>query len=112
MATKCLLSDIMGWNQAGARLSRRDVQELNSASEALADAAHTIQQMRPQWGPAVVRLLVMANDVVVRVQNKGAEAFAKYLEKHGLKELPGETEAEGAEDDPDQGRKTQPEEAD
>jgi hypothetical protein len=37
----------MGWNQAGARLSRRDVQELNSASEALADAAHTIQQMRP-----------------------------------------------------------------
>ena len=58
-----------------------------------------------------MRLLVVANEVVVRVQNKGAAAFAKYLEKHGLKEAPGETELEDAEDDPDQVRKTQPEEA-
>lgn len=101
----------MGWNQAGARLSRRDVQELNEASEALAAAAATISQMRPQWAPGVIRLLVVANDIVVRVQNKGAEAFAKYLERHGLKEAPGETEIAGAEDDPNQLPKTQPEEA-
>ena len=111
MATKCLLTGTMGWNQAGARLSRRDVQELNQASEALAAAAATIQQMRPQWAPGVIQLLVRANDVVVRVQNKGAEAFAKYLERHGVKEAPGEPEAAGAQDDPDQGEESQPEEA-
>ena len=101
----------MGWNQAYARLSRKDVQDLNDASEALASAAATVQAMHPQWADGVVRLIIIANEVVVRVQNKGAMAIAKYLEKHGAKEAPGETEAEATADDQGVERKTQPEEA-
>jgi len=101
----------MGWNQAYARLSQRDVQDLNQASEQLVGAFRTIEAMRPNWAPAVLQNLLAANQVVVRVQNKGAAAIARYLEKHGLKEAPGAAEAAGAEDDPGQLRNAEPEEA-
>ena len=68
-----------------ARLTFRDVSDLNYASEALAAAAEQIRRANPGWAPAVVQLLIQANDTVVRIQNKGAGAFARWYEKHGVK---------------------------
>jgi hypothetical protein len=78
MATMRLLN-------GAARLTLRDVSDLNYASEALAAAAEQVKRANPGWGPAVVQLLIQANDTVVRLQNKGAGAFARYMEKRGMK---------------------------
>src|SRR5258708_6378300 len=72
----------MNIDSYGARITRRDVTELATASEQLAVAAETIRRVHPAWGEAVVNLLIAANTVIERVQNKGARAFAKYLEKN------------------------------
>jgi hypothetical protein len=73
----------MSIDSSGARITRRDVQELAIASEQLAVAADTIRGMGPKWGEAVVNLLIAVNLTITRLQNKGAAAFARYLEKHG-----------------------------
>lgn len=83
-----------GMHSSAARITIKDIADLNQASEQLAAAAQTIQRVNPTWGAGVVRLLISANDVVVRVQQKGARAFASYLEKHGVKEAPGQAEIE------------------
>ena len=80
-------------HQSGARLSIRDVTELNDASEALAIVAEQVKRANPGWGPAVVQLLIQANTTIVRIQTKGARAFATWLEKH----QPKESSAEAAE---------------
>jgi formylglycine-generating enzyme required for sulfatase activity len=99
----CLLDAVSKVHQHAARISMRDIADLNQASEQLAAAADTIQRVNPAWGAGVVQLLIAANNVVVRVQQKGARAFAAWLEKHGVKELPSEAEIENAPDAPDQG---------
>ena len=101
----------MGVHQSGARITMRDVNDLNLASEQLAAAADMIKRANPVWAPATVQLLIEANTTIVRIQHKGARAFARYLEKHGVQEAPGAAEAERTEDDPDLERKTQAEEA-
>ena len=73
----------MSIDSHGARITRRDVTDLDTASQQLATAADTIRSMGPKWGEAVVNLLIAANVVIERLQNKGARAFARYLEKHG-----------------------------
>ena len=70
----------------GARLSERDVQDLEGASNALASAAAGIRRANPSWGEAVVQALIVANQVIERLRDKGALAFARYLEKRGLQE--------------------------
>src|SRR5882672_1745750 len=72
----------MSLDSHGARLTRRDVQELAAASEQLAVAAETIRGMGPKWGEAVVNLLIAVNVTIERIQNKGAATFARYLEKN------------------------------
>ena len=62
--------------------------DLATASEQLAVAAQTIRNMHPAWGEAVVNLIIAVNVVVVRIQNKGAEAYARYLQKHGASGTP------------------------
>jgi len=74
----------MSLDSYAARVTRRDVADLEKASELLAVAANTIREMGPKGGEAVVNLLIVANTTVVRVQNKGAAAFARYFEKHGM----------------------------
>jgi len=73
----------MSLDSHGARLTRRDVQELAAASEQLAVVAETIRGIGPKWGEAVVNLLIAVNVTIERIQNKGAATFARYLEKHG-----------------------------
>ena len=73
----------MSIDSHAARVTRRDVVDLGTASEQLAVAADTIRRMRPAWGEAVVNLLIAVNVTIERLQNKGAAAFARYLEKHG-----------------------------
>lgn len=68
----------------GARLSAQDVTDLGIASGRLAAVADQIKRANPGWAAPVVQLLIEANDVIVRIQNKGAAAFSRYLEKHGL----------------------------
>lgn len=68
----------------GARLSERDVHDLDDASNALASAAAGIRRANPSWGEAVVQALIVANQVIERLRDKGALAFARYLEKRGL----------------------------
>ena len=74
----------MSLDSHAARVTRRDVDDLAQASELLAVAARTIRDMGPKWGEAVVNLLIVANNTIERMQNKGARAFARYLEKHGM----------------------------
>jgi hypothetical protein len=85
----------MGAYNKGARLSLRDVQDLNTASESLAAAADTIKAMHPQWAPGIISLMIQANDIVVRVQNKGAAQFARYYAKKAAQDA-GQGELEGA----------------
>jgi len=84
----------MGITQHGARLSPRDVSDLNDASENLAAVATLIQRNRPSYGDAAIRLLVEANNTVVRIQNKGAAAFARHLEREQKKQGPGAPEGD------------------
>ena len=68
----------------GARISEADIQQLDEASNHLAAAATTIQRMKTSWGDPVVQLLILANNTILRMRDKGAGAFARYLGKHGL----------------------------
>jgi hypothetical protein len=70
----------------GARLSERDVQELDGASNALASAAAAIRRANPSWGEAVVQALILANQVIERLRDRGAATFSRYLEKRGLQQ--------------------------
>jgi hypothetical protein len=55
-----------------------------------------------------VNLLIVVNQTVVRIQQKGASAFARYLEKHAPPESPLKAEIEKLDDELNQGRKTSP----
>lgn len=86
----------MGVYSYGARLSRADVVDLNTASDRLAAAASAIRRANPVWGEACVTLLIEANQIVVRIHNKGAGTFARYIAKHGpqaVQDAPGEAPA-------------------
>lgn len=96
----------MSIDSHGARITRRDVVELNTASEQLAVAADTIRRMRPAWGEAVVNLLIAVNAAIERIQNKGAAAFARYLEKKGTQSPQGEPEIAPLGDSSNPDRKT------
>src|SRR5208337_3775096 len=100
----------MSIDSHGARITRRDVVELNTASEQLAVAADTIRRMRPAWGEAVVNLLIAVNVTNARLQNKGAAAFARYLEKRGPETLQDVLADALAEEQTNPGRKTPPDE--
>jgi non-ribosomal peptide synthetase component F len=71
--------------QVGARIAFKDVADLNAASEALAVVADQVKRANPGWGPPVIQLLIQANTTIVRIQTKGARAFAAWYEKHGVK---------------------------
>lgn len=98
----------MSIDSHGARVTRRDVSDLNTASEQLAVAADTIRRMRPAWGEAVVNLLIAVNTTIARLQNKGAASFARYLERKGT-QSPGDASQDPPAGDPSNpDRKTPP----
>ncbi len=70
----------------------QDVSDLNVASEDLAAVAELIKRNRPSYQDAAVQLLVRANTTIVRIQNKGAGAYARYFERHRLPTAPGDTD--------------------
>jgi len=72
----------MGLDSYGAKLTRRDVTDLAAASEQLVVVADQVRGSGVRWGETAVNLLIVANNTVVRIQNKGAAAFARYLERH------------------------------
>src|ERR1700676_3195351 len=72
----------MSMDSYGAKLTKRDVTELAQASEQLVVVADTIRMSGVKWGEVAVNLLIVVNNTVVRIQTKGAAAFARYLEKH------------------------------
>jgi hypothetical protein len=75
-------------SQVGARIAFKDVTDLNNASEGLAAVADQIKRANPQWAPTAIQILIRANETIVRIQTKGARAFATWYEKHGVKEPP------------------------
>jgi ethanolamine ammonia-lyase large subunit len=83
----------MGMASRGARISPQDVADLNLASEDVAACAQLIQRNRPSYEAAAVQLLVRANTTIVRIQQKGAAAYARYLERHGLQDPSGIAES-------------------
>lgn len=90
----------MGMDAYGAKLTRRDVGDLAAASEQLVVVADTIRRARPAWGEATVNLLIVVNNTIVRIQNKGAAAFARYLEKHPAQAVQDVREGQNPGDDP------------
>lgn len=68
----------------GARISQRDIRELDAASDALAMAASIIKRDRPRCTDDVVGLLIKANETIERIKAKGAAALARYLERRGV----------------------------
>ena len=84
MARWCRISVGVVSSKHGARLSERDVEELDSASNALASAATAIRRANPSWGEAVVQALILANQVIERLRDRGTATFARYLQKRGL----------------------------
>jgi hypothetical protein len=75
----------MGIYQSAARLSMRDVNDLNQASEHLAALAEMIRRINPGWCEGAVNLIISVNNTVVRLQRKGAAAYSRYLERHDVK---------------------------
>src|ERR1700687_4797823 len=72
----------MSMDSYGAKLTKRDVTELAQASEQLVVVADMIRMSGVKWAEVAVNLLIVVNNTVVRIQTKGAAAFARYLEKH------------------------------
>jgi hypothetical protein len=72
----------MSIDSYGAKLTKRDVTELAQASEQLVVVADMIRISGVKWAEVAVNLLIVVNNTVVRIQTKGARAFARYLEKH------------------------------
>src|SRR3981189_3289533 len=90
----------MSIDSYGAKLTRKDVVALAEASEQLAVVSNHIRGSGVRWGEVAVNLLIVVNNTVVRLQSKGAAAFARYLEKHG----PETAEDEPPDDMPDSER--------
>jgi len=83
-----------------------DVSDLNVASEDLAAVAELIKRNRPSYQDAAVQLLIRANTTIVRIQNKGAAAYARYLERHGLPGSSGGTDPGASGEDVENPRST------
>jgi hypothetical protein len=62
----------------GPRLSRRDIVDLNKASQSLAAAAEVIQRANPAWAAGPINAIIVANDIVVRILEKGGRAVERY----------------------------------
>jgi hypothetical protein len=62
----------------GPRLSRRDIGDLNKASQSLAAAAEMIQRANPAWSAGAINAIIVANDIVVRILEKGGRAVERY----------------------------------
>lgn len=88
----------MSLDNRGSRLTRRDVTDLAAASEQLAVVANQISSSGVKWAAAAIQLLIAANNVVMRIQTKGAAAFERYLQKHPFQtpqNVPAEVNAGG-----------------
>ena len=68
----------------GPRLSRRDIRALNDASNSLAAAAETIQRANPAWAAGVINSIIVANNIVVAILERGGRAVERYTAKHVL----------------------------
>jgi len=98
----------MSIDSHGARLSRRDVVELATSSEQLAVVSGMIRSSGVKWGEVAVNLLIVVNNNVVRIQSKGARAFARYLEKQNPMPPALKAEIERVDEQLDQVRETPP----
>lgn len=96
------------WN--GPRLSQRDIKDLDKASQALAAAHETVARAKPHWYASVSNAIITANDVIVRIQERGARALARHVEKHGLPGHQAASEPPDVDDPPSSSRKIDPEE--
>ncbi len=76
-----------------ARIARQNVADLIVASADLAAFAALIQRHHPRYSDVAIKLLSSADPMTARIQKKGAAAHAQDLERHGLEEQPGDTEA-------------------
>ena len=88
----------MGIANAVARVTKRDVADLMHASELLATVAAQIKRVNALWAPGVVQLLIDANTPICRIADKGARAFARYYESHGIVPPGPEPEAAAGDD--------------
>ncbi len=77
------------------KLSPSDCERLMKASDRLAVVADTLRAARYANGPALIQLLIEANDDIMAVGAKGAAVIARALERKGVKIPTGESE-EGA----------------
>lgn len=75
----------MSIDSYGARLTRRDIAELDNASNALAAVAGSIQRANPVWKDAAIQNLILANNTVVRLQAKGQAAIDKEIARRAAK---------------------------
>lgn len=92
----------------GPRLSRRDIRALNDASNSLAAAAETIQRANPAWAAGVINSIIVANNIVVGILERGGKAVERYTAKHGAQGAQDESSAPGAGGDPDQDQNVEP----
>ena len=101
----------MRMSDSAARLSIRDLTDLDDASNCIAAACAQVQASGSKFTPAVEALLIRANNHVVRIQAKGAKAYALWMERHGPKPASEETLEAAPGDEPNQARDGLKEEA-
>jgi len=65
-----------------ARLTVHDVIELDAASQHLVEAYAALDRFKPKCGPTVQRFIFLANETIVRLQNKGARAIRDFYARH------------------------------
>lgn len=92
----------------GPRLSRRMIRELNDASNSLAAAAETIQRANPAWAAGVINSIIVANNIVVGILERGGRAVERYNAKHGPQAGQDDESTEAGQDDPHSDQNTAP----
>jgi hypothetical protein len=68
-----------------ARLTKRDIEDLERASEKIAVVAAVIERANPQWTAIAIAHLIEANDIICRIQSKGFRSVQRFLERVAAK---------------------------
>ena len=95
----------------GPRLSRRDIRQLNDASNSLAAAAETVQRANPAWAAGVINAIIVANNIVVGILERGGRSVERYNAKHVLGSLGNVSSEPGPGEDPNPDQNVEPEKA-
>jgi hypothetical protein len=64
------------------RMSQREIEDLGSASQKLAQVAETIRLTKANYAPSCIQLLIEANDIIVGIRDRALATVTRVIEQH------------------------------